>query len=227
LPLVPDVTVESVANGETVFVDLSRPADDLAREVRPGHSSEIRRMRKDGFVVTRDVWDDLDAFAKVYRDTMRRVEAAEGYYYQADFFRELRAALGDCLHLFVARAPQGDIAAASLFSVSSGIVQYLYSGTVAAYAKRGPSKLVLAEAISWAKDSEFDVFHLGGGVGGHQDSLFKFKAGFSGGRCAFNTVRWVVNPDAYAQLTGTAWDSSDLRVGFFPRYRAAPPIDAK
>jgi hypothetical protein len=66
------------------------------------------------------------------------------------------------------------------------------------------------------------VLHLGGGRGGAEDSLFRFKAGFSDRRHAFATWRWVVRPEAYERLCAArrAAGGPEPPAGFFPAYRA-------
>ena len=67
-----------------------------------------------------------------------------------------------------------------------------------------------------------EILHLGGGLGGREDSLMLFKAGFSDRRHPFRTWRWIVLPEAYARLAAAR---AARRAGpapspdFFPAYR--------
>jgi hypothetical protein len=73
----------------------------------------------------------------------------------------------------------------------------------------------------WAKERKNLWMHLGGGVGGKQDSLFRFKAGFSHSRHPFRTLRVVLDKAAYAELVRAhdpTVDPTQLD-GFFPLYR--------
>jgi hypothetical protein len=65
------------------------------------------------------------------------------------------------------------------------------------------------------------VMHLGGGVEAFDDSLFRFKAGFSDRRQPFRTWRVVLDPHRYAALSEAvdpAADPADF-TGYFPIYR--------
>jgi hypothetical protein len=65
------------------------------------------------------------------------------------------------------------------------------------------------------------LFHLGGGKGGQNDSLFTYKAGFSPQRHAFHTWRVVADPEAYRSLMTERRpdvDPGDLTAAF-PSYR--------
>ena len=65
------------------------------------------------------------------------------------------------------------------------------------------------------------VFHLGGGKGGSDDSLFTYKAGFAPGRHPFHTWRVVADPAAYRSLVAGRRPGADPddRSGTFPPYR--------
>jgi hypothetical protein len=75
----------------------------------------------------------------------------------------------------------------------------------------------------WAQERSNSLLHLGGGVGGAEDSLFHFKAGFSPARGQFYTYRVVVDESKNATLNQAA--ESVRRVcglessNFFPGYR--------
>ena len=218
-----------VLHGQTVYIDLTRPADQLEREVVSGHRYEIRRLRKSGFTTSFDDWDYLLPFAELYRDTMRRVGAHDAYVFPDAYFVGLQAALADSLHLVVAFAPGGELAAGSLFMDLGGTMQYHLSGTAEPFLRLAPTKLLLQEMADWGRLRGRRVLHLGGGVGAKEDSLFRFKAGFSNLRADFHTCRIVTDQHRYAHLSA-AW--SDAARGatpsgdFFPNYRQPLPSGA-
>ena len=72
-------------------------------------------------------------------------------------------------------------------------------------------------ACDWAGGLGARWMHLGGGVGGAEDSLFRFKAGFSPRRHRFETWRWIVDPHAYERRCRHANVGADE--SFFPAYR--------
>ena len=63
---------------------------------------------------------------------------------------------------------------------------------------------------------EFSVFHLGGGLGGKEDSLFKFKSGFSKNTADFYLIKSIFNVPLYDELS----QDTDENIEFFPAYRA-------
>jgi hypothetical protein len=100
-----------------------------------------------------------------------------------------------------------------------GIVQYHLSGNDEQALKLSPMKTLINHARQWATQRGAEVLHLGGGVGGAQDSLMLFKAGFSDRRHLFKTWRVVLDEQRYTELSGKELGST----GFFPAYRAEYP----
>ena len=76
-----------------------------------------------------------------------------------------------------------------------------------------------------AADLGLERFHLGGGVGGRNDTLFRFKAGFSDGRGESALGHAILRPDDYRRLSllhqeRAAAEGLAVNDAYFPRYRA-------
>lgn len=217
-----------VEHGRTIYLDLTRPPADLDRDTRANHLADVRRLVREGYRVRVDDWDQLDAFVAIYRETMAFRSADAFYFFDRDYFRDLRRCLGAHLHLCAVQGPDGDLAAAGLFTGVGELMQFHLSGTAGAHRRAGPAKLMLIHMRDWARERGLGFLHLGGGVGCREDSLAFFKQGFSSLRARFLTLRMVLDPTAYAVLLDRRRDrvagSGD---GFFPAYRrprAVPPV---
>lgn len=208
-----------VSHGETVQVDLTAPVESLRNQQRSGHKYDIRRLRSRGFKAVMDDWSLYESFIQIYWQTMRRLDADRYYLFSADYFRDLRHALGSHLHLFSVLAPDNSVAAAGLFTETQGIVEYHLSGTADEYRRLAPTKLMLDHVIVWAKAAGNRVLHLGGGVGSRDDALFQFKTGFSDLCAPFQTWRVICNQKSYDQLTKDVGIFDASADGFFPAYR--------
>ena len=209
-------------HGETVYVDLSLPETELARQTRVNHRSDVRRLLAEGYRVQVDAWERLEDFQRIYQETMEFHTASEFYFFNAGYFQALRECLGEQLHLCVVEAPQGEAAAVGLFTCVDGLVQFHLSGTTQAYRRVGPTKLMLIHMRDWAKARGERFLHLGGGVGCQADSLAFFKAGFSKLRSTFRTFRMILQPGIYAQLVQrrrSATPEPGADGDFFPAYR--------
>jgi len=207
-----------VEHGETVYLDLSLPREELDRQTRVNHLADVRRLEREGYRVLVDHWDRLDDFIGIYEQTMRYRAADASYFFEPGYFQDLRRSLGDHLHLCVVQSPEGEAAAAGLFTRVDDIVQFHLSGTSEAYRRAGPAKMMLIHMRDWAKAGDARYLHLGGGVGCREDSLAFFKQGFSKLRSRFRTCRMVLKPRMYERLLRTR-GLPETAAGFFPAYR--------
>ncbi len=212
--------------GQTVAIDLSLPPEQQWAQYRSNHRRNIRRLRRMQARVIHDRdLEHLETFTALYTETMRRVRAHRRYFFTLDYFKRLFA-IGPpaSFHLFVCEI-DGEIVSGGVFSHCQGVVQYHLGGTATAWLKQAPMKLIFDQVRIWAHGMGARWFHLGGGVGSSEDSLFRFKAGFSSARFPFYVWKWIVQPDAYQQLVEArrAWYRSHGRpfpnTSFFPAYR--------
>jgi len=214
-----------VRHGQTVYFDLTKSKEDLWGQVSTNHQRNIKKLVRLGFRVTVDEWNRLPDFVGLYRATMERVEAEDTYFFPTWYFEDLRAKLAERLHLVCVLSNTNEVAAAGLFVVTDGIVQYHLGGTVARYLSLAPSKVMIDFMWRWAQERSYRVLHLGGGVGGTEDSLFQFKIGFSSARGEFHTYRVVMDETRNAKLDAVAKAVHNLSTielsQFFPRYRHA------
>ena len=221
LPTVP--TGEIVAHGETVVVDLRLTPEEMWKQTRSGHRNEINRALRAGheFRLDRE-WRDIQEVARLYLQTMERIGAADYYLFDLNYFESLCGALGEGGMLATVRI-DGEVAAGAVFTEIDGLAQYHLSGSDVRFRKQQPTKLLLHELRLHGHRTGWRALHLGGGAGASEDSLFRFKAGFSSGRARFRTWRLVIDQRAYrreVERRGVLVDEPlDLR-GFFPSYRA-------
>jgi lipid II:glycine glycyltransferase (peptidoglycan interpeptide bridge formation enzyme) len=195
-------------------------------QYRRSKKSLIKKQRRKGTVAClhdqeKAHWSE---FVDIYEETMRRVNAAQMYFLGEDYFSELDRNLGPALQLFVAVI--GDkIAAAGLFTICNGIVQYHFGATRNEFLKLSPMTLIFDTVRLWANEIGAHTFHLGGGVGAREDSLFHYKAGFSDRRHDFATWRWVIMPEIYQALSDRWIRMNELQglqptsAEYFPAYR--------
>lgn len=214
-----------VSCGQTVSVNLDIPLEQSWAGYRRSHRYEIRKGLQAGLQVVQDTeWRYLDEFVSLYAESMRRRDASDRYRFDKKYFTALREALGGSGHLLLTRKGE-DIAAAAVFTECCGIVQYHLSATREEYRPLAPAKVLLDGARVWAKARGNNVLHLGGGVGGAEDSLFRFKTGLSNCRHAFFVWRAVLDQEGYDLLAEARARFAAGRGlipehrGFFPAYR--------
>ncbi|MEB3293438.1 MAG: GNAT family N-acetyltransferase [Synechococcales bacterium] len=226
----PDIQRSDVftVSGETVSVDLSLSEAELWTHTRSGHRSTINKCKRLGFVPRFvPIADYLDEFTTIYEETMARVSATQSYYsFNREYFYSMYEALGDQLHLCIVEL-EGEAACAGLYTESCGIVQSTLGGTKDKFVSQSPSTLETDFARYWAKARGNQLLHLGGGVGGSHDSVYRFKAGFSRLSHRFLTLRMITDPDLYHHLVQHRARSLKIepealsQSQFFPAYRAS------
>jgi hypothetical protein len=130
-------------------------------------------------------------------------------------------------HLCVVET-KGDVAAAGLVTEVCGVAQTFLAGSRLEFLAHSPAKVMENFVRYWAKARGNRWYHLGGGAGALNDSLFQFKLGFSPITHPYMTWRVVADRDAYARLV-RQWESragvpADGPGGFFPAYRKPLPM---
>ena len=208
-----------VRHGETVSVDLTISVEEMCSQTRSDHRNHINRERRNGTKVVFDDWSRLGEWVDVYHDNMRRVGAAPYYFFSREHLAALHEAVGDRMHLAVAIVDD-EVVGGNTFFEHDGIVQGYVSSTRRAR-NRYADELLYDEVRRWSKSRGNAIFHMGGGKGGANDSLFSYKAGFSPNRHPFHTWRVVTDPAAYRRLVeerNPGADPADMS-GTFPPYR--------
>lgn len=199
---------------ERSIVLISDPAEP--RKSRMSDRQQIRKNEAAGYAVERvdgpaATADDLTRFLAVYTETMHAVSAAEGYFFDSDYFATLLAS--PLTWLVTVRGPDGDVAAAALAARSDGFLHYYLSGTAGDHRRRAPSKNLIIAANDLADELELPL-NLGGGLA-PGDGLEEFKRGFANRELPFRTHELVCDPLAYAELSDDRGAED-----FFPLYRA-------
>lgn len=204
--------------GDVVVIDVE-PGEPHLPTYRGSHRREIVNAQKKGLMLEVD-WDcaELKDFVGIYQGAMRDLNAREYYLFNEAYFQKVVAA--EDFKVFIIFATfEGVKVAASMFIVTNDVMQYYLSGSDYAYRNLSASKAIVAKAHELAGELGVRNLILGGGVGSERDSLFKFKAGFSGNFKPFYVVKKVLSEKIYQDLCEVRQVSPDTS-GFFPPYRA-------
>lgn len=204
---------------KTIAVDLSLSADEQRKQYRKSNKSEVNQLRRKGYEIkVANSKEEIDSFIVIYRETMERVEAKKEYFFDNEYFYNFLDNPSFLTKLLVATF-EGRLIAGAIFTITNKIMQYHLAGTTQDFIKVTPMKLILDEARLIANKLELDFLHLGGGVGGSDDdSLFKFKSGFSDYQCQFQIWQMIIDSEKYKELV--IKNNSDATSNFFPLYRS-------
>jgi Acetyltransferase (GNAT) domain len=199
---------------ERNVVQIADPA--LPPKSRPSDRRQVRRNLEAGYELelvpaaeTRPA--QRAAFLGLYEQTMRRAGAAAHYFFGAPYFDRILEA--DRAWLALATAPDGELAAASIATVSDGYLHYYLSGSADSRLRDSPMKNVVARLVELSIELGLPL-NLGGGVA-RGDALEEFKRGFANRERAWHSSELVCDHEKYERLA----DGRDAG-GFFPAYRA-------
>jgi serine/alanine adding enzyme len=188
---------------------------DLLAGMHKHHRRLVRRAQNGGHEV--DVEPSpagLDGFVALYEQTMRRAGASPFYLFPPAYWEALQARVR-LVRADVRR--DGELIAAVLGIGEPPWLHYHLGGASEAGRGTGASHLALYGLARWGQENGFATLHLGGGVGGREDSLLQYKLRFApDGRVGAAIGKAVHDLPAYLRLAGVEavdWD------GFFPAYR--------
>ncbi len=200
---------------ERNVVQIADPA--LPPKSRPSDRRQVRRNLEAGYELTLVAGAETTpaqraGFLDLYEQTMRRAAASEHYFFAAAYFdRTLEA---ERTWLALATAPGGELAAASIATVSDGFLHYYLSGSADSRLREAPMKNVVTLLVEHSAELGLPL-NLGGGLA-PGDALEEFKRGFANRRQPWNTSELICDRERYARL------SAGRNTAFFPAYRFSP-----
>ena len=218
-----DILVEKfgslVNNGKTIAIDLKVTLDEQRLKYRRQFRSKIKQLREKGLYLKQADSDlEIKEFVQIYNENMVRVKAESYYHFnEAYFFNMLNS---DDFESSVLLLYMGDeITCGAFVTFSKNIMQFHLAATNNKFLHEGSMKLLIDEASLVGRRKNMEFLHLGGGVGGNEDSLFEFKCGFSDMVLNFKTWRYIANIPAYEVLVEKKLKNQRPNLDFFPLYR--------
>lgn len=202
-------------NGRTVYMDLSISIEDQRIGYEKRMARQIRQLRRMPYIIKEaKTSEEIRLFTTMYNENMLRLKAEEGYFFNEDYFAGLIKE--DSCRLIVIYDGIKMICGAIVICCG-GIIRNHLSATAAEYINQSPSKLLTDEISIIGRRLGMRYFHLGGGLGGQEDSLFKFKSSFSNLFLEDSTWKFVSDRFIYNDLIKER--KNDLDVNYFPLYR--------
>lgn len=180
----------------------------------------IRRSRRNNVQVFWGVSKDImHIFKNLYIETMKRDNANKYYYFSDSFFDSLYDDMKYNSLIFYAMHENRVISAAYVM-IFGDKIHYHLSASDYNYRYLSPTNLLLHEVAVYAYSNKHDEVHLGGGLGGEMDNLYKFKKAFNTKvDNTFAVGKVILNQEIYSMLIeGIEKDT------FFPLYRKSMPL---
>ena len=209
--------------GRAISMDLVSP-QVIESNIRPKTRKRINKAVSDGIKVYHGNTQELyTTFKKMYDRTMDRKIADQYYYFGERFYQSILNDMGDRAKIFYATYEGEIVAMQIVLSCNRRIYSHL-SASKREYQFLSPGALIKYKTALWGCENGFDAFYLGGGVGSHEDNLYKYKHKFNiNSDCRFVTGRKIFDEEQYAQLLKIRKSASVLELdpAYFPAYRVA------
>lgn len=211
---------------DTISINLTLSYEDRWQKYRKNHKRNIIKLRTSDINCQNVPIDKyLKQFIDIYYENMDRVNADYRYYFDEDYFRNFIKSAQYNSYLFISSIDDTIISGVLIVSIND-IIQYHVGATKYDFLHLSPMKQNFHEICNWGHERRMKTFHLGGGVGSKEDSVLKFKSGFSDLRHQFKIWRWVINNEKYEEICQLKDLNNKLKKkqvidsNYFPYYRA-------
>lgn len=208
--------------GKTITVNLDS-RDQIWDNLASKNRNMIRKAMKSGVEI---FWGRnpklFDEFIGLYNATMDKDNALDYYYFNNNFYDSVLNDLKYNSLMFYAVYDE-KIIGMSMILYSNKQVHYHLSASDREYQYLAPTNLLLYEVACWGCENGYKTFHLGGGLGSKEDSLYKFKEVFNKNSNSFFSIgRKVFDKDKYDELVlmRKMKVEFDTQSDFFPLYRS-------
>ncbi len=217
-PLIPDSDQFSIGNVVTVqnttAIDLTLTPEQQFNFYSESVRRSIKKSEKRNLNVRMaKTMDDLNTFIHIYKASMSRLKANLFYYFSEEYFEKIWKNSDFNCYIFIADM-ENQAVGAGMFTECNNIMQYHLGGVDPEYIHLSPLKNIIDKARLHANERGLNILHLGGGHGGHDDSLYTFKSRMTTLRFHFKVWKWIVNQKYYDELSYNKGDSD-----YFPLYR--------
>lgn len=187
-------------NGKTIYIDLIQTLEEQRGKYDKRLYRQIRQLRKRGFLIKyADTQEEVRLFTKMYNKNMLRVHADPSYFFDEEYFTNLLENEEFNCKLLLMYDGREMICGATVMWLE-GVIRNHLSATSESHIHFSPSKLLTDEISIMGRELGMKYFHLGGGVGGREDTLFRFKRSFSNLILEDKIWCYVADEQTYNQL---------------------------
>jgi hypothetical protein len=208
--------------GSTVYIDLTC-SEKIWESFTSKNRNVVRRAKKLGVEI---YWGRsislFREFEQLYNRTMDSHEADPYYYFSKDFYDSILYDLRNNAMIFYATY-EGKIISMAIIMFCNTQMHYHLSASDYNFRNVGATNLLLYETALWGNANGYRTFHLGGGLGSSEDSLFKFKKSFNRySERKFSIGKKCFNAEIYEKLVEIRKSENDFndKSTFFPLYRS-------
>lgn len=216
-----DTHYECIKLSTTVYIQLESEIkiwDDFKSSCR----NKIRKAQNNDIEI-KSGFDSkfMDEFKEIYYRTMDRDKGTNYYYFENGFFDSILKNLNKNGRIYTAYYNEKPISSI-LILFSGKNAHYHLGGSLNDYMKLGANNILLYSAACDLVNMGYSKLHLGGGYGGGDSTLLRYKKSFNpNGIADFYICKRVYDLDVYNHLIDLrkSDDKFDLNSSYFPLYR--------
>lgn len=161
----------------------------------------------------------LEEFLRIYYSTMDRNHAEQEYYFDKSFFKKLNEMKENIVYFNVIY--EGKVISTELVVYSPNNCYSYLGGTLSEYFDLRPNDFLKYEIIKWAYNKGINNFILGGGYGGEDDGIYRYKKSFApNGIYDFYIGKNIFDKRIYKKLVKIREENGKIDKNFFPIYRS-------
>jgi len=185
--------------------------DDIWQDYEESNQNKIRRAEKVSFAVTISSGvESLGVFREIYHQALRQLAADDFYYFDENYFKSLAENFPQGYQVLIG-SYEGRPIGGALVLLHDKVLYYFLSGVIEEGRKGGLANLLRHHAIVWAHQHGIAYINFGGGkTSDPQDSLLKFKKGFSKEVSDFYVGKFLVDEKVYNRLC-EQWENTAPR----------------
>ncbi|SHK17242.1 Acetyltransferase (GNAT) domain-containing protein [Clostridium cavendishii DSM 21758] len=205
-----------IKNRTTVSLNLNKTIDDIWKnDIKSKNRNMIRKAEKNGLYV--EIKNDYSTFKEIYEETMGKVSAYEYYYFKPSYYDNME---NDKNYIMLNVKLEDKIIASAIFMKYGEYFHYHLAGSRKEYLGFAPNNLLLWEAIKYANQNGYKLFHFGGGLTNSlEDNLFKFKSSFSNDSLEFYIGKRIHNVEIYNFLINKWEEGHNRKASILLQYR--------
>jgi hypothetical protein len=206
-------------NSNTIFIDLSSE-EIIESNIISKARNMIRKAEKNHLVFEEDKkFETIEKFIELYYETMNKNNASALYYFDKEYFYDIFL-LKNKVKLFNVKHEDKIIATSMILIGEKWIHYHLSANTEIGY-KLAANNFLLYNIAKWGHKNGYKKFHLGGGYGGNESPLYKFKHSMNkNGILEFYIGKKIFNKELYEKLVDEKMlNDKEKENTFFPLYR--------
>lgn len=188
---------------DIVIKNLKKDSKDIYEQYEKDVKSNIKKAIKNNILINIDnSTAAIKSFRKVYIKLLKTKKTNDFYFFTENYFSKLSQNLSKNYIVILAKK-NDEIVGAALVLISGQVAILHLSATDRKFSKFGTASLLRHEVVKYSYNNNIKQINFGGGLTSDKnDSLLKFKMGFSKETKKFYIGKFLSNKEIYEKVCG-------------------------